>query len=202
MSIPQVICKTCFVLLQDPGDEAMEDSAEKTSLLKDLAVVKRQVKTKHGKYYGLLVQQSFAEQFISNNKTLEIRTRPIRFLEANDCVLLVASGTSSGRVALCTLKFGGCLRIPLERLPSYQGLHRLRDDQLKEFCSMASSKGMDCLWGWQLHCETVFSQPLKVPTTSAEVWLLVSEDDLLQALWAEYVSHEINGCLFHNPLMR
>ena len=140
--------------------------------------MKNFVKRKNGQFIGLLVRRTYAERFL-NGKSLEIRTRPLKFLGVGERIILVSCGQKEGgRRALATLQFTGCFQISLASFSTFQATHKLDDDEMEAMSSQTRKKDKDHLWGWQLTMVHQFSEPVPVPTTTAEVWMHFTLDQL------------------------
>ena len=127
-----------------------------------------------------MVQEKFANRFIateSQRKTMEIRTKPVKFLSVGDRVALVSTASqSTKRLCLAILEFRGCLKIDVGDLVKYQQFHRASPAELD---AVLSGTALEC-WGWQLSAVHIFDHPLlcNKPCTGPMVWLYLNPEEL------------------------
>ena len=134
-----------------------------------------------GAFYGLLIQKRFADRFLSG-KSLEIRSRPVNFLQVGECIALVSCQATHGRQVIAILEFEKCFKIYLESFQLFQPRHRLTNVEMEAFKTNASAQGF--VWAWQFSLRHAFSSPLSLPRTNAQVWVLfnLEEDQKARSL--------------------
>eukprot|EP00435_Cladocopium_sp_Y103_P043972 s1002_g12.t1 len=129
-------------------------------------------------HVGLLIRHTHALKFLTGAKTLEIRNRQVRFLQAGDCVVLVSTGQGP-RLALGILKYTGTIRIEDAAFTSYMDRHQVSEETYQNMKSNWKV-AHDYCWGWEFNVFHKFVEPLlfnrKFPGT--EVWLYFTLDCL------------------------
>lgn len=101
------------------------------------------VKSKQGRYCGLLVRSQHAEKFIlpeGDRKIYEIRSKPLQFLKEGEKIVLISTKNGK-RFALCVLEFQGCVKIKMSLFMKYYNLHRVSAGEFADFT--ASWPSMD-----------------------------------------------------------
>lgn len=107
---------------------------------------------KCGKMLGLFVHESHAYKFLASpplQKTLEVRTQPVRFLATGSKVALVTSHPEKCfRQILAMLEFRGNVQLRRETFSHHFSEHRVTQQEL-DTLSVSSGWGKDVLWGWR-----------------------------------------------------
>lgn len=138
-----------------------------------------QIKKKGSKFVGLLVQAKHASKFVAPpevRKSLEIRSKCLRFLDPGDSVLLI--GTVDGKwMILAALRFWGNIRIPDDKFNDFHHLHRASKEEYNALKSKWA-KQEDFCWGWQFELADELTQPLHIESKKGcEVWVHLSQED-------------------------
>lgn len=167
------VCQTW----QAKGLETEELLSSVKSLLDTHAVYKRS----DGSYLGMLVKATYAERFVateaSERKTMEIRTKPVKFLQSGHRIVLVATnGTGMLRQTFAILEFQHCMELPLPILSGFYPLHRVTDPELAEY------RGKDenpRLYGYQFKLVHIFEERRALDIRTGEVWMYFQLNNLL-----------------------
>lgn len=138
-----------------------------------MEMLRDNVRKKTGRLTGLLIRPEYAQQFFTCGKTLEIRSKPIKFLERGDGVVLVSSGKGSNRVCLGILRFIQSLKIEDCDFSRYYDCHKLSEEDYK--CLKAGWKKADqeSCFAWHFEPVHCFDEPLHFNRRfiGTEVWM-------------------------------
>ncbi|CAK9049402.1 Malate dehydrogenase 2 [Durusdinium trenchii] len=149
-------------------------------------MLRRDLRQRDGKVLGLMVQQHYAKRFIldskEDRKSMEIRSKPVKFLNEGDKVALVSTNHGADRQVLAILEYQGCSKIKKADFHKYFQLHRVTLQEIEQFKfweNMTSDSTGGC-WGWHMEAVHIFDPPLVYPVKpSGEMtWLYLKVDEL------------------------
>ena len=100
-------------------------------------MLRRDLRQRDGKVLGLMVQQHYAKRFIldskEDRKSMEIRSKPVKFLNEGDKVALVSTNHGADRQVLAILEYQGCSKIKKADFHKYFQLHRVTLQEIEQF---------------------------------------------------------------------
>lgn len=133
----------------------------------------RQVKMKNQQCLGLVVRSEHAKLFLApedQRKRYELRSKPIRFIQAGERVALLSCGQGP-RICIGVLQFEGNVKIPDLLFEQFASLHRVEREQYNQLKSSWRSH-QDCCWAWHFELVHVFTPGLVVRSKlGSEVWM-------------------------------
>ena len=143
------------------------------------------VKTRFdGRFCGIVVKEEFAKRFVEGpeeeRKVMEIRSRPVKFIDPGQKILLISVSGGHPRRLLGILEFGDCTKIPNARFDRYFGFHRVSKKEFAEFrASSAALSKQEHVFGYGLTCVHRFAEsPVLRGRSHGEVWAWISQEDV------------------------
>lgn len=158
----------------------MKLACRKTLLeqLLEMGVKQRQDK----KVCGLLVSNTHARRFVEGpyyeRKTMEIRSKAVKFLEEGECIMLISTNAPNSRRVLGVLRFEQCIKIAEENFSKFYDLHRVTPSEFEKV--RKAWKKQDHVFGYQFELVHIFNDPPMVSTHLGETWIWLQESQLVE----------------------